>query len=195
MSDPAIAMPPTNEPLRVAVRRLHWFRSAFADYAQLVGAQIGCEFELDQTALTTVFVRWLRAVNKQKPSDHAERKDFFEFAAGLMLRELNQAKPLAARGTPCLADKASAAFFWPEGYAYTMFCIKLLTAAVEQEFHHRPDVSDAFNDLRQWWSYRENVAEEPTFAVGFLQVLMGHEPNWQMPDAFRLRLHRDLRPS
>lgn len=192
MSDTINALPLTNEPLRIAVRRLHWFRQAFAQYAQLVGEEIGCEFALDQTILTGVFVRWLRAIRKQKPKHREERKDFFEFAAALMLRELNRTMPLSARSAPRLAPADTAAAFWPEGYVCTMFCIKVLTAAVEQEFHQHPEVGDAFHDLRHWWSYRENVAQDSSFAAGFLQLLMGHEPNWMMPDVFRTRLHRDL---
>lgn len=192
MSEPAHLLPATNEPLRVAVRRLNWFRRAFAQYVDLTGQQIGCEFDLDQSVLTGVFVRWLRAIDQQKPAGKAERKDFFEFSAALMLRELNRTMPITARQTPRLAAPDSAAAFWPEGYACTMFCLKLLQAASDQEFHEHPHVSAAFDDLRQWWSYRENVAQDSSFAAGFLQMLLGHEPNWMMPDVFRSRLHRDL---
>ncbi len=193
MSDSGNGLPLTNEPIRVAVRRLHWFRRAFADHVRMAGDEIGCAFDLDQAALTGAFVRWLRAIEIQNPKSEQERKEFFVFAAGLMLRELNRTMPVSARAAPQLAAPDSAAAFWPEGYVCTMFCVKLLTAAIEQEFHQNPEIADAFNDLRHWWSYRENVARDSSFAAGFLQLLMGQEPNWMMPDVFRLRLQRDLR--
>lgn len=193
MSDSGNGLPLTNEPIRVAVRRLHWFRRAFADHVRMAGNEIGCAFDLDQAALTGAFVRWLRAIEIQNPKSEQERKEFFVFAAGLMLRELNRTMPVSARAAPQLAAPDSAAAFWPEGYVCTMFWVKLLTAAIEQEFHQNPEIADAFNDLRHWWSYRENVARDSSFAAGFLQLLMGQEPNWMMPDVFRLRLQRDLR--
>ncbi|MDA4635536.1 hypothetical protein NZA98_31350, partial [Escherichia coli] len=38
------------------------------------------------------------------------------------------------------------------------------------------------NDLRTWWSYKENVTEMPGYAVAFLDKFLGAEPNWVMPN-------------
>ena len=39
------------------------------------------------------------------------------------------------------------------------------------------------DDLRTWWSYRENVGEDPALAIAFLDMFIGSEPNWVMPDS------------
>ncbi len=192
LSLPATSLPPTNEPLRIAVRRMRWFKAAFQKYVDAMGAQIGCSFSIDQTMLADSFVKWLRAVEQQKPADKTARKDFFEFAAGLMLRELTDNMPLTVAAPPSQVPADSAAAFWPEGYACTLFCLTIHAAAMEQEFRDRPDVAPEINDLRQWWSFRENVADDASFSVGFLRMLLGRQPDWSMPGVFRAKLQREL---
>ncbi len=184
------ALPPTNEPLRIAVRRLRWFRAAFAAHVEAVGKALGCDFDLDQDALVEAFVHWLRDIERQRPKDHAERHDFFGFAAALMLRALCREMPLRARAAAQLAPEGSAAAFWPEGFACTTFCLAVHGATADQEFREQPALDASFDDLRSWWSFRENAAQDSAFAAGFLQLLLGQEPNWVMPDVFRERLAR-----
>ncbi len=185
-------LPPTNEPLRIAVRRMRWFRAAFESYIAATGTRIGCTYKIDGVKLAGVFVRWLRAVEQQKPNNTKDRHDYFEFAAGLMLRELTADMPVAALGVPAKADAASAAAFWPEGYACTLFCLTVHSAAMQQEFKDKPEFSPAIDDLRQWWSFKENARTDAAFSVGFLQMVLGHQPNWVMPDVFRARLQQEL---
>lgn len=189
------ALPATNEPLRIAVRRMRWFRAAFRRYIEVTGQEIGCRFTLDEARLASIFVRWLRAVEAQKPADKTARRDFFEFAAGLMLRELTADMPVTAAGPVTRAAPGSAAAFWPEGYVCTMFCLTVHAAAMAQEFHARTEIAPAIDDLRHWWSFRENAAEDAGFSAGFLQMLLGHQPNWQMPDVFLARLRQELAPA
>jgi hypothetical protein len=172
---------------------MRWFRTAFEAYVKAIGGRIGCTYKIDDAKLAVIFVRWLRAVELQKPSRSQDRHDYFEFAAGLMLRELTVDMPLIALAPPskCLAD--SAATFWPEGYACTMFCLTVHSAAMEQEFKDKPQVSPVIEDLRHWWSFKENAQMEASFSVGFLLTLLGHQPNWMMPDVFRVRLRDELK--
>lgn len=186
------SLPPTNEPLRIAVRRMRWFRAAFEAYVEAVGARIGCTYKIDEAKLGGIFVRWLRSVERQKPSNPKDRHDYFEFAAGLMLRELTADMPLSVVSAPNKADASSAATFWPEGYACTMFCLTVHSAAMQQEFKDKPEVSPAIDDLRHWWSFKENARMDASFSVGFLQTLLGHQPNWMMPDVFRARLSQEF---
>ena len=186
------SLPPTNEPLRIAVRRMRWFRAAFEAYVEAVGARIGCTYKIDEAKLGGIFVRWLRSVERQKPSNPKDRHDYFEFAAGLMLRELTADMPLSVVSAPNKADASSAATFWPEGYACTMFCLTVHSAAMKQEFKDKPEVSPAIDDLRHWWSFKENARMDASFSVGFLQTLLGHQPNWMMPDVFRARLSQEF---
>lgn len=186
------ALPPTNEPLRIAVRRLRWFKSAFERYAEVAGQDLGCRFKVDEERLVGAFMRWLEAIEIQKPANKAERRAFFEFAAALMLRELTADMPLAALGPPTRAAPGSAAEFWPEGYCCTMFCLSVHAAAAAQEFHAETTIDPAIDDLRHWWAFRENTLHDAGFSSGFLQLLLGHQPNWVMPDVFRARLRSEL---
>lgn len=189
------ALPRVNEPLRVAIRRLRWFKPAFLRFVAATGREIGCTFTVDEAKLAAIFVRWLEAIEREKPADRGERRAFFEFAAAMMLRELVADMPVAATGVPALADAGSAAAFWPEGFVCTTFCLSVHAAAAAQEFHVKIDVDPAVDDLRHWWSFRENVREDKNFSAGFLQMLLGWQPNWTLPAIFRERLARDLDPA
>jgi hypothetical protein len=172
----------------MAVRRMRWFRQAFRSHVEATGREIGCNFAIDEARLGGIFVRWLRAVQAQKPTDKVERRAFFEFAASLMLRELTAGMPLTAAAPPAGSPADSAAAFWPEGYACVMFCLSDHAAAMAQEYDAAPDVAPAVEDLRHWWSFRENADEDARFSAEFLQLLLGQTPNWSMPDVFRERL-------
>ena len=186
------ALPTTNEPLRIAVRRLRWFRAAFHRHAEAYGRDLGCAFEVDDSKLAGIFVRWLDALDLQKPADKSERRAFFEFAAALMLRELIADLPIKAKAAPSIAGPQTAGAFWPEGYACTLFCLSVHSAAMHEEFQARADVAPMIEDLRSWWSFRENARMDKSFSAGFLQMLLGHQPNWMMPDVFRARLKAEV---
>jgi hypothetical protein len=189
------ALPLTNEPLRIAVRRLRWFKLAFQKFVEAIAGDIGCTFEVDDVKLAAAFMRWLDAIEIQRPTDKAERKAFFEFAAALMLRELTADPPIKAKGPATRAAADSAAAFWPEGYCCTLFCLSVHAAAMEQEFHDQAALDPAIDDLRHWWSFKENAAQDASYSSGFLQMLLGHQPNWVMPDVFRARLQTDMAAS
>lgn len=192
MSD--LALPPPGlpvEPLHVAVRRLRWFRAAFRSSLDSVGAEIGCEFELDELRQAGAFVRWLRRAEAQKPRVPEERRSFFDFATGLMLRELMTDMPIRALAPPRNVAPDSPAAFWPEGYAATMFCLALHDEMVSEEFDAQSRRDATFGDLRTWWSFRENIEEDPVRAIGFMDLFLGNEPEWTMPDSFARRVHHD----
>lgn len=186
------ALPPTNEPLRIAVRRLRWFKAAFERYVELVSREIGVRFDIDDEKLVSAFMRWLNLVEIQKPANRAERQEFFGFAAALMLRELTASMPISAVGPASLAAPGSAAEFWPEGYCCTMFCLSVHVAATAQEFHAEAALDPAIDDLRHWWSFKENTLHDASFSSGFLQMFLGNQPNWVMPDVFRARLKSEI---
>lgn len=192
---PVAALPPTAEPVRVAARRLRWFRSAFHRFAEAQGRALGCGFEIDDRKIAAAFVRWLRALEAHQPIARDARRVFFPFAAGLMLRELVADLPLRATGAPARADADSPAAFWPEGYTATLFCLSVTAAALAQEFDEATTLAPEVDDLRHWWSFRENVAEDPMLAVPFLEMFLGQQPLWRVPGSFWGRLHRDLSPS
>lgn len=183
--------PPLVEPLHVAVRRLRWFRAAFRASLDSVAEEIGGSFELDEIRLTAAFVRWLRRAEAQKPHVPAERRSFFDFATGLMLRELLTDIPIRATAPLRKAAPDSPAAFWPEGYAVTMFCLALHDDVVSEEFETQSRRDATFGDLRTWWSFRENVQDDPVRAISFMDLFLGNAPDWTMPDSFARRLHHE----
>ncbi|MEW9838242.1 hypothetical protein [Mesorhizobium marinum] len=169
------------------LRRLRWFRMTFRSHARLVGATYGLRFEIDDAKLTRAFLDWVETMEKRKDLAKVDRADFVIFAAGLVLRELIRQEPAkAAQGTPSSAAAgpvmAEIVAFWPEGFLYTNFCVSAIAAIYEQEFGEAPAIDTCADDLRTWWSYRENVEEMPAYAVAFLDRFLGAEPNWLLPD-------------
>lgn len=181
--------------LRHRLRRLRWFRMTFRSHARLVGSTYGIRFAIDDTKLTRAFLDGVETMEKRKDFAKIDRADFIVYAAGLVLRELMRQKPAqvldrepeAARINLEDAQTADIAAFWPEGFLYTNFCISAIAAVYEQEFGEAPAIDKCADDLRTWWSYRENASEMPAYAVAFLDRFLGGEPNWLLPDDARSR--------
>lgn len=193
MSDMTDApLPATTEPLRVAIRRLRWFRQAFSRQLAQLGHETGITYRVDDRKLAQVFVDWVRRIEAQNPHDPTARRAYFDFVSAMMLRDLLKAMPLTAGPVPQGADLQRAEYFWPEGFACTIFCLNIRAAVIEQEFNSDITLAPDFFDLRQWWSFRENVGENADSAMGFFDVFTGNDPDWQMPDSFRRRLDRAL---
>jgi hypothetical protein len=187
-----INLPETTEPLRDAIRRLRWFRQALQRQLEDLHAETGLSFAVDDRLLAQVFVNWLREVDAQKPRDAAARRAYFDFVSGLMLRDLLRSMPLKVEFLPQGADASRPEYFWPEGFALTLFCLNIRAAVIEQEFNAETTLAPDFFSLRQWWSFRENVSQDAAAAMGFFDVFAGNHPDWQMPDSFRHRLNHVL---
>ena len=180
--------------LRHRLRRLRWFRMGFRSHARLVGATYGVRFEIDDARLTKAFLDWVETMEKKKAFAKVDRADFVIFAAGLVLRELIRQEPASVveRGLERVPSGAGSEMldivgFWPEGFLYTNFCVSAIAAVYEQEFAETPTIDKCADDLRTWWSYRENASEMPAYAVAFLDRFLGAEPNWLLPDDARSR--------
>jgi hypothetical protein len=180
------ALPQTNKPLRIAVRQAHWLQVAFKKYFEVAGEDIGCVFQVDTAILTKCFVRWLRAVAMQNPKDRGLRKEYFNFAAGLMLRELVADMPAKPINRPTKISDTSPASFWPEGVVCTMFCLAILNAVETEEFRVDKRDNTDIQDLRFWWSFKENCKQNPSYAIAFFKQLYGVEPNWILPSVFSI---------
>ena len=114
------------------------------------------------------------------------RHDYVIYAAGLMLRELIVAAPLKAtqgcstcRHFPETSIIALAR--WPEGYAYTSFCLSVAAAILKEMGDEEPEPAQVADDPGFWNSFRENTLEDPETAIGFFDLVCGEEPNWTAP--------------
>lgn len=179
--------------LRHRLRRLRWFRMTFRSHARLVSSTYGLRFEIDDARLTKAFLDWVEIMETKKGFAKVDRADFVIYAAGLVLRELIRQQPakIVERGLKSPAgpdpEMADIVDFWPEGFLYTNFCVSAIAAVYEQEFGEAPAIDKCADDLRTWWSYRENASEMPANAVAFLDRFLGAEPNWLLPDDPRSR--------
>lgn len=174
------------------LRRLRWFRATFRTNARAISAAYGVRFEIDDAKLTKAFLDWIESVETERRFAAVDRADFIVFAAGLVLRELIRQGPAKAAGDVQLAEPtgdrmAEIVRFWPEGFLYTNYCVSAIAAIHEQEFGAAPAVDACADDLRTWWSYRENATEMPSYAIAFLDRFLGGEPNWILPDSARSR--------
>jgi len=172
------------EPIRRAARRLRWFKTSFQQQVDAFSAESGIRFELDSGRLVQTFLTWLREFEAQKPDNARGRHAYVGFASGLMLRQLIKSQPLRVLFVPDNADPDNPAFFWPEGYVYTAYCLNVRRAILEQDFDETRQVSPDFSDLRVWWSFRENVSENSSYAISFLDLFAGETPNWRFPSVF-----------
>ena len=161
---------------------------AFRKNAAVIAEHYGYRFSIDETKLTRAFLNWIETVEQQKSYARLDRKDFIIFAAGLVLKELITEAPVAVIGRPGPSETSAQTrmqdiiAFWPEGFLYTNFCVGAIAAIYEQEFGMSARIDDCADDLRTWWSYRENVEEMPGYAIAFLDKFLGAEPNWVMPN-------------
>lgn len=175
--------------LRHRLRQLRWFRATYRNSARAVTARHGIRFDIDEKKLTRIFLDWVEIVNAQKSYARLDRADFIVYAAGLALKELIRQAPTRVIATPATGAASpelsipEIVRFWPEGFVHTNFCVCAIAAVFEQEFGTTPELAACADDLRTWWSYRENTAEMPAYAVAYLDRFLGAEPNWLAPDA------------
>lgn len=176
--------------VRHRIRQLRWFKTSFRHDVRLIARRYGLFVAIDDRKLTEAFLNWAEVFTIQKEYAALDRRDFAIFAAGLLLRELLRVHPLNAElsspgeaGGPDLPDLAGPiARGWPEGFIYTNYCLCVVGAVLDQEGMSLtlPTLAD---DLRTWLSYRENVAEDPSQAIAFLDLFTGNEPSWWMPES------------
>ncbi|EKF18697.1 hypothetical protein [Nitratireductor pacificus] len=177
--------------LRHRLRQLRWFRATFRGNARAVTAHYGVAFEIDEEKLTRVFLDWVEMIDARKDFARLDRADFIVYAAGLALKEMIRRAPASVSpGSTVTGSAASSEIvrFWPEGFLYTNYCVCAIAAIFEQEFGQTPLLDRCADDLRTWWSYRENTREMPASAVAFLDRFLGGEPNWVAPDLVEGRL-------
>jgi hypothetical protein len=169
-------------------RRFRTILWSFERNLDLLFKGTGLAAEVDHAALAEAFARWRQAFDTSKHLADIDREDFVIFAAGLMLKELLASRPITAivareLGLPALPEGLDHRLRrWPEGYAYTSFCLSVAAAVLNEMGEREPRESGVADDPRFWDSFRENAAENPANAIAFFDMVVGHPPNWQAPD-------------
>ncbi|NIA68701.1 hypothetical protein HBA54_08865 [Pelagibius litoralis] len=178
------ALAETDRPIRRAMRRLRWFKQSFAQQVEAIAAASGTEYKIHDDRLAKAFIAWLRAFDAQKPTQSTARRDFTNFASGLMLQQLLRDAPLEVVSVPVGSDASNPAYYWPEGYVYVAYCLNVRGAVLAQDFDEVLNLAPDLSDIRTWWSFKENVTEDPSLAIAFLDLFSGQNPNWSTPSLF-----------
>jgi hypothetical protein len=76
--------------------------------------------------------------------------------------------------------------------AYVAFCLNVRGLVLEADFQTEQQHSKLLSEARAWWSFRENVNEDPSLAIAFLDLFAGDEPEWTVPQLFRTGRVREL---
>ena len=175
--------------VRHRVRQLRWFKTSFRQHARLLGQHYGLTVAIDDPRLTEAFLNWAERFSADRSYAELDRRDFVVFTAGLLLRELLQLHPItvtsvAGERAPTVRNDVDWKIVhdWPEGFIATNYCLCVLSAVLEQD-GMALTLPDLANDLRTWWSYRENVGEDPARALAFLALFTGNAPHRFKPDS------------
>ena len=173
-------------PVRKSARRLRWFKRALYRQVEALSEESGIAYLVNDAEVRALFLRWLEAFEAQKPASLEDRADFVNFASGLMLRELLRANAVTSLSLPEGADRSKPVYYWPEGYLYVMLCLTIRAAIFQQDFAVENAISSANReDLRTWWSFKENMeTEDLNLAIGFLELFAGVTPDWNRPNRF-----------
>ena len=172
-------------------RRFRTIVWSFQRNLDLLFKDTGLTAKVDHAALAEAFARWRQKFDQSKHLADVNRYDYVIYAAGLMLRELIVAAPLKASkaeelpSLPGGIDHPLAR--WPEGYAYTSFCLSVAAAILKELGDDEPLPAEVADDPGFWNSFRENTLENPETAVGFFDLVCGEEPNWAAPGVLWLR--------
>ena len=180
----------TDRPIRRAMRRMRWFKQSFAQQVDAISRASGVDYRIHDDRLAQTFIAWLRAFEAQKPTQSTARRAYTNFASGLMLKQMIQDAPLAVAGVPVGSDASNPAYYWPEGYAYVAYCLNVRSAVLAQDFDEALALTPDLSNIRDWWSFKENVTEDPSLAIAFLDLFAGEEPNWASPALFYEKTER-----
>ena len=174
-------------------RRFRTILKSFERNLELLFRDTRLAPHVDHAALAVAFSNWRQRFDATKHLAHVDRHDFTIYSAGLMLKELIAAAPLQAvprtDAVPAVIQSHAqhALASWPEGYAYTSFCLSVAAAILRELGEEEPDTERASDDPAFWASFKENVAENPAAAIAFFDLVCGKEPNWDAPDVPWLR--------
>jgi hypothetical protein len=161
-----------------AVRRLRWFRRAFLEQMSALTQACGIAYHVDTPRLADAFLAWSVEFERDKPANPQDKRRFVDHLSGLMLKALLRAGPLSAPHDPASAQSPDPVQYWPEGFAYVVFCLNMRAAVLAQDFDESTIPAPQLDDIRDWHSFRENVAHVPGRAVGFFQHFAGLTPDW-----------------
>ena len=169
---------PNNQSYRKSLQRLRWFRSTFEEQIETIEVKTGIKFKLNSEILTECFVEWIREFEKTKPTQPNQRLAYVGFSAGQMLKHLIVKNPLSVAVMPKDMDDSLPEYFWAEGFVYVTYCLNARQAVLGNDFGVKIKESPQLDELSTWWSFKENVMENSNYAISFLDLFAGEQPDW-----------------
>jgi hypothetical protein len=189
------------------VQKLTLCRQLLQQCCDEYGARHGIRIEIDSRQFTAAFFAWIDALAHNDAYRQRNPRDFFQFAYGVLLRDLLHEKAVRVVVNPLLQpledplefpsetavghaahnlteappSSDDIARWWPAGYMLTYFCIGMLKRTLREECGFSIEPSDALAQPAVWQSFRENLVEEPALAIAYFDKFMGIEPNWREP--------------
>lgn len=163
------------------LRRLSFFDHHFRRHITAIAAHSGLEVSVDTVLLTRAFLAWGEDFTRQRAAAAINRRDYIVFTAGILLIRLLEADPVTVGTASTVGAAPEIAAFWPKGFVYTEYCLTVLQAVLLQEFGESAATTELIDDLRVWWSFRENAEEDRATALGFFDLFAGSQPNWAFP--------------
>lgn len=179
--------------LRHRVRRLSWFTESFHTVATDIGNRHGVKYTINDRVLASAFLDWAEVFARERPKGETDPTEFTVYSGGLMLKQLLRTSPVAStqprppNGDIVREAHARVVEFWPDGFLYVSYCLIIVSSILERDFGQSIGVTPLFEDLRAWQSLRENIAEDPSFAMPYFDMLLGRRPNWSFPESWSLR--------
>lgn len=176
-----------------AARRFRKVLQLFETNLDLLFRNSPLAAQVDHAALAVAFSNWRQRFDETKYLATTNRHDFIIFSAGLMLKELIAAAPLKTTprvDQPQAMGLAKADHLlerWPEGYAYTRFCLSVAVGILAEMGAASPEEMSLSADPFFWDSFRENMNDDPALAIAFFDLVCGQNPNWDAPDVPWLR--------
>ena len=170
----------SHDHLRHQAQTCDWFLFSFHKIADQISAEHGAAIELNEDVLKVDFLRWHGFFTGNKEALRTNRRAFILYAAGLMAREL--LRSTSALKVQVTGGASDALALWPEGYCVFRYCAEVAAAIIEEEFGERVSFKANEQALALWASLKENVSQDPRYAVPFLQQLMGEQPDWRRMD-------------
>jgi hypothetical protein len=155
--------------LHSKVQSWSWFRPAFGRALQNGDAAPSSLWTIDEEALAKAFFSWAESVEVYAPYEAVDGADFRHFMLGLLLQRLLEAKP------PVLEDAPPALAAVP----ITRFVLTLLQALHVNAGTAALTLDEAALSGPRWDSFLENVAEDTSNAICFLDQMTGLQPAWQ----------------
>jgi hypothetical protein len=156
-----------------AVQRWTWCREALPTLMKALPRTdaISGPPVVDELALASAFWSWAATLDNHAHLEPLDPVDYAHYQVGMLLAQLLRRRPLRLPG----ADRNE------EIRAVTAAALTVL-AAWRQALGAPPIGDDLqLGPASRWSSYVENIAEDPTLAVAFLDLFTGREPVWRFP--------------